>query len=298
MEEYAVITQRIDCVFGSDHQITVKINDDRTLSTVSSTCSADKAETEGLILLGTDKMKTCLGYMECFINHSTGKTRNTYDLPKVYKDTVLSLAATPLANEILSVQRARLRLKEEEKRLEEAVVTDNLVSRRLGEYMQRHLGAQTKAFSIRKEENGCYTFCAAGEKRYDASRGGYYNAEHTPIADRVDGVWVLRNGWDSGKLYNMTNYYGGKCSVCLIDGRTGHDESAGHIRKVNKAAFIGMQATSKEGMRIHNEGILDKDGEPFSFTYRKNTKKLVGVTFAPTEEEIARDYDIPKTTTY
>jgi hypothetical protein len=285
--EYAEIKQRIDCVFGDDHQITVKVNEDGTLGTVFSTCSADKAETEGLIHLGTDPMKTCLGYMDCFIKHVDGEI-NPYSLPSVYQNTVLCNIGGPLKQKVEAKRGLRLRAKQDAEAKEAAASVEGLIARKLREYMGRHIGNRNEAFAIRQEDNGRYTFNLVTETRYNSTSRTHVPTSFKPIADRVDGDWVVRYDWDDGgNIFVVTGRYGGWCEPCGKHGRSGHDETPGHIRNMTKVAFIGMQATSKEGMRLHKDNVCDKEGNPVTFTYRKNTKKLVGVRFG--------EYVVPET---
>lgn len=290
--EYAEIRQTIDCVFGSDHQITVKVNDDGTLGTVFSTCSADKAETEGLILLGTDPMKTCLGYMDCFLKHVNGEIAH-YSLPTVYQNTVLACVGNPLKAKVEAKKSVRLRAKQEEETKEAAKASEGMIARKLREYMVRHIGSRNEAFAIRKEDDGHYTFNLVTSTRYDSTARKHVPTTFKTIADRVEGEWVVRYDWDDGgNIFRVTGHYGGWCEPCGKHGRRGHDETAGHMRAMTKVAFVAMQATSKEGMRIHKDDVRDKDGEPVTYTYRKNSKKLVGVRFG--------EYVVPETdeTTY
>ena len=286
--EYAEIKQTIDCVFGSDHQITVKVNDDGTLGTVFSTCSADKAETEGLILLGTDPMKTCLGYMDCFLKHVNGE-RSYYDLPRVYQGTVLCVVGNPLKDKVQAKVRARQAEKDDTAAKEATKASEGMIARKLREYMVRHIGSRNEAFAIRKEDNGRYTFNLVTGTRYDSTARKHVPTTFKTIADRVDGEWVVRYDWDDGgNIFRVTGHYGGWCEPCGKHGRRGHDETAGHMRAMTKVAFVAMQATSKEGMRLHKDNVCDKEGNPITYTYRKNSKKLVGVRFG--------EYVVPETT--
>ena len=285
--EYAEIKQRIDCVFGDDHQITVKVNEDGTLGTVFSSCSADKAETEGLILLGTDPMKTCFGYMDCFIKHVGGET-SAYNLPKIYQNTVLCNVGGPLKGKVEAKKAARLREKQEAEAIEAAKKTEGMIARKLREYMIRHIGARNDAFAIRQEDDGRYTFNLVTGTRYDSVSRKHVPTSFKAIADRREGMWVVRHDWEEGgNIFRVTGHYGGWCEPCGKHGRRGHDETAGHMRAMTKVAFVAMQATSKEGMRLHKDNVCDKEGNPVTFTYRKNSKKLVGVRFA--------DYVVPET---
>jgi len=285
--EYAEIRQRIDCVFGDDHQITVKVNEDGTLGSVFATCSADKEETDGLILLGTDPMKTCFGYMDCFIKHVDGAT-NPYSLPSVYQNTVLCNIGGPLKQKVEAKKSLRMRAKQDAEAKEAAKSIEGMIPRKLREYMVRHIGERNTAFAIRQEDNGRYTFNLVTGTRYDSTSRKHVPTSFTAIADRVDGDWVVRYDWDDGgNAFRVTGSYGGWCEPCGKHGRRGHDETAGHIRNMTKVAFVGMQATSKEGMRLHKDDVRDKDGERVTFTYRKNSKKLVGVRFG--------EYVVPET---
>lgn len=292
--DYSVITQRVDCVFGHDHYITVKVNEDKSLGNITSTCSADKEETEGLILLGTPPMKTCLGYIDVFLKHAT-EGKGLYDLPQEYRGTFLSLAAAPIQDAVNSKKRRRETERAEAAEREKAQASEGLVQRRLREFIAKTLGTKrANLFSIRKEEGGRYTFNVQSNPTFDYRKQAHVAGTSIPIADRVDGVWVVRHDWDANEeVFRHTGSWGGDCTFCGGRGNRGHDRKKGHVRQVTKAMFLAMQASSQAGIRIVRDGVLNKDGEPVEFKYRANSKNLVGVTFAPapfaylTEEEDA-----------
>jgi hypothetical protein len=293
--DYSVVTQRVDCVFGHDHYITVKIREDKSLDTVYTTCSADKAETEGLILLGTDAMKTCLGYMDVFLKHIKNEV-NHYDLNPLYKNTFLYMAGQPIAGSVSSKSQTRKTEQAAEVKRQEAVASDGLVQRRLREFIAKSVGNRmAKKFSITKEEGGHYTFNVLSAQTYDYRKQTYIGGVPVPIADRLNGEWVVRHGWDSNEeTYRVTGRWGGMCDFCGVDGNSHHDEKKGHIKKTNKAIFKALQASSQAGIRIARDGVVDKNGDPVEFKYRANTKKFIGVKFAPapfdySEEEYAAE---------
>jgi hypothetical protein len=285
---HATITQKVDCIFGHDHTITVEVNSDNTLGNVTTSCSADKEETQGLILLGTDPMKTCLGYMDCFIKHATHEVSYTSygrTAPKQYMGTMLYLAAGPIANEIQNKKNQRRRLQDAISAKEAAKKEESLVCRRLREIMAKWIviGPANQGFSILQEEDGHYTFNVAMDARYDYRTQTTKPGKHYPIADRRDGVWVVREDWEhGGSIYNRTGSWGGTCVTCGGHGNRDHDETKGHRKTLVKKAFIAMQATSAAGMKlIKKYEALETDGaraaEPLEFKYRANQKQFLGV---------------------
>lgn len=280
--DYSVVTQRVDCVFGHDHYITVKIRQDKSLDTIYTTCSADKAETEGLILLGTDPMKTCLGYMDVFLKHVKNEV-NHYDLNPLYKNTFLYLAGQPIASSVSTKSQARKQEAAVEAQRVEAEKSDGLVQRRLREFMAKSVGRKkAKKFVITKEDDGHYTFNVMSASTYDYRLQKDVGGTPVPIADRRNGEWVVRHGWeDNAGVYQHTGRWGGACTFCDVDGNQHHDEKKGHIKKTNKAIFMALQASSQAGIRIARDDVRDKDGEPVEFKYRSNSKKFIGVKFAP-----------------
>lgn len=285
---HATITQNVDCIFGHDHTITVEVNSDNTLGNVTTSCSADKEETQGLILLGTDPMKTCLGYMDCFIKHATREVSyGSYgnQAPKEYVGTMLYLAATPIANEIQNKKNERRRLQDAIETREAKKKEESLVCRRLREYMAKWVavGQAHAGFAILQEDDGRYTFNVKMDDSYDYRSQTKKPGKCLPIADRREGVWVVREDWEHrGEIYNRTGSWGGTCVTCQAHGNRDHDETKGHRKTLVKKAFIAMQATSSEGMRLIKEyEARDTDAarveEPLEFKYRANQKKFVGV---------------------
>lgn len=293
--DYSVVTQKVDCVFGHDHYITVKIREDKSLDTIYTTCSADKAETEGLILLGTDPMKTCLGYMDVFLKHVNNEV-NHYDLNPLYKNTFLYLAGQPIASSVSTKSNTRKAEQAAEAKRAENEKSDGLVQRRLREFISKSIGARkAKKFAITKEDDGHYTFNVMSASTYDYRLQRDVGGTPVPIADRRNGEWVVRHGWEDTKgVYEHTGRWGGACAFCDVDGNSHHDEKKGHIKKTNKAIFMALQASSQAGIRIARDGVLDKYGDPVEFKYRANSKKFIGVKFAPapfdyTEEQYAAE---------
>jgi hypothetical protein len=296
--DYSVVTQRVDCVFGQDHYITAKIREDKSLDTVFTTCSADKAETEGLILLGTDPMKTCLGYMDVFLKHIKNEI-NHYDLNPLYRNTFLYMAGQPIASSVSSKSTERKAAQAAEVARVEASKSEGLVQRRLREFMAKSVGNRmARKFRITQEDDGHYTFNVLPAPTYDHHARKDVGGDPVPIADRKNGEWLLRQGWDNNALvYAHTGRWGGDCPFCGVSGNRDHDEKKGHIKKTDKAIFKALQASSQAGIRIARDGVLDKDGEPVEFKYRANSKKFIGVVLPPpppvvqdwTEDEYAAE---------
>ena len=289
---HATITQNVDCIFGHDHTITVEVNSDNTLGNVTTSCSADKEETQGLILLGTDPMKTCLGYMDCFIKHATREVSfNSYgnSAPREYMGTMLYLAATPIANEIQSKKNKRKRLQDAIATTEARKKEESLVCRRLREYMAKWVavGPAHAAFAILQEEDGHYTFNVKFDDSYDYRTQTQRPGKCLPIADRRNGVWEVREDWEhGGEVYNRTGSWGGTCVTCGAHGNRDHDHTNNHRKTFVKKAFIAMQATSAAGMKlIKDYEALETDEfrkqEPLEFKYRANQKQFLGVRLPP-----------------
>jgi len=286
---HATITQNVDCIFGHDHTITVEVNSDNTLGNVTTSCSADKAETEGLILLGTDPMKTCLGYMDCFIKHATRQVQfNSYGSPQppsAYKGTMLFLAAGPISHEIQSKKNERQRLQDALATKEAERKEESLVCRRLREIMAKWIviGPAHAGFTIVQEDDGHYTFNVKFDAEYDYRTQTKKPGKTLALADRRDGVWVVREDWEHrGEVYHRTGSWGGTCVTCGNHGNRDHDETKNHRKTFVKKAFIAMQATSAEGMKlIKDYEALETDGlreqEPLEFKYRANQKEFIGV---------------------
>jgi hypothetical protein len=288
--DYSVVTQKVDCVFGHDHYITVKIREDKTLDTIYTTCSADKAETEGLILLGTDAMKTCLGYMDVFLKHVKNEI-NHYELNPLYRGTFLYMAGQPIAASVSTKSQNRKQEAAVEARRVEAEKSEGLVQRRLREFMAKSVGSRmSRKFRITQEDDGHYTFNVVTGTTYDHRARKDVGGDSVPIADRKDGVWVLRQGWDANdRVYAHTGRWGGDCAFCGVSGNQHHDEKKGHIAKTNKAIFKALQASSQAGIRIARDEVLDKDGDPVEFKYRSNSKKFIGVKL-PEPLPVVRDW--------
>jgi hypothetical protein len=279
--DYAVITQKVDCVFGhDDHLITVTITDDRTLKTITSTCSADREETDGLILLGTDPMKTCLGYIDCFLKHAKNETSG-YDLSNLYKNTFLYFAGSAVATTNKEKRDARLREQAETKAKLEKEKGHDVVSRRLQEILEgtAGIGHQTAAYMrVRKaEDTGKYTFYTGTGSEYSYTTRLRGPENWVPVATRQEGVWVLRHDWETCGAHNTVSSWGGECAFCHLDGHRDHSDKKGHRRKFTKALMIGLQATGQAGMRLMKEGLTDKNGDALTFKYRKNSKQVMGV---------------------
>lgn len=297
--DYSVVTQRVDCVFGHDHYITVKIRDDKSLDTIYTTCSADKAETEGLILLGTDPMKTCLGYMDVFLKHVNNEV-NHYDLNPLYKNTFLYLAGQPIASSVSTKSNTRKAEQAAEAKRVENEKSDGLVQRRLREFIAKSIGGRkAKKFVITKEEDGHYTFNVMSASTYDYRLQRDVGGTPVPIADRRNGEWVVRHDWENTKgVYQHTGRWGGACAFCDVDGNSHHDEKKGHIKKTNKAIFMALQASSQAGIRIARDGVVDKNGDPVEFKYRANSKKFIGVKFAPAPFDYMKEDNATENTSY
>lgn len=284
----AIITQNVDCIFGHNHTITVEINADNTLGNVTTSCSSDSEETRGLILLGTDPMKTCLGYMECFIKHATGQVNyGSYSsaAPKEYEGTMLYLAAKPIADRIRRKQVERQQQKEETEASERAQKEESLVCRRLREFMARPdvIGAAAAGFAILQEDDGRYTFNVKFDKTYDYRTCTYHASESLPLADRREGIWVVREDWEhKQRIYNRTGSWGGKCVTCQAHGNRDHDDTKNHRKILVKKAFIAMQATSALGMQLIKQYESEEcPEEPLEFKYRANQKQFLGVRMPP-----------------
>ena len=297
--DYSVVTQRVDCVFGHDHYITVKIQEDKTLDTIYTTCSADKAETEGLILLGTPAMKTCLGYMDVFLQHVKGA--NVYNLPTEYRNTFLCKAGEPIAISVGTKNAIRKAEAAAEVKRQEDEKSEGLIQRRLREFIAKSVGnKKATKFSIVREEDGHYTFNILSEQTFNYRTQAHEGGQPVPLADRRNGEWVVRHGWDTNlETYKVTGRWGGQCEFCGVDGNSYHDEKKGHIRKTNNAIFKAMQASSQAGIRIARDGVLDKNGDPVEFKYRANSKNLIGVKFAPAPFDYSeKEYADAENTSY
>jgi hypothetical protein len=288
--DYSVVTQRVDCVFGHDHYITAKIREDKSLDTVYTTCSADKAETEGLILLGTDPMKTCLGYMDVFLKHIKNEV-NHYDLNPLYRNTFLYMAGQPIASSVSHKSTERKAEQLAEVQRVEAEKSEGLVQRRLREFMAKSVGnAIARKFRITQEEDGHYTFNVLKGMTYDHRARKDVGGNPVPIADRKNGEWRLRYGWDQNTdVFAHTGRWGGDCAFCGVSGNRDHDDKKGHIRKTTQGIFKALQASSQAGIRIVRDGVLDKDGDPVEFKYRSNSKKFIGVVL-PEPAPVVRDW--------
>lgn len=283
--EHAVIQQRVPCIFGDDHLITVEVGSDNTLGVVTTTCTGEaKEETEGLILLGTDPMKTCLGYMEAFLKHvNNPKASYSQDFCDEYRGTLLHLVGGTINAKVRAKQEARLKLVKEQEHLEEAKATSNFVCNMFKEHAYNALGPAAHGIIFTKHEGNTFTASVVRPNtRYDYALQKSVQVKPAPIADRVKGEWVIRRGaLIPGAIAFCTLDYGGRCVHCQAKGNRNHNGSQKHEKTLIKNVLIGLQATSAEGVRLTKSGITDKNGDPFSFTYRANMKqeKLIGVRF-------------------
>ena len=286
--EHAVIQQRVSCVFGDDHLITVEVGTDNTLGVVTTTCTGEaKEETEGLILLGTDPYKTCLGYMKAFLKHVNNENpsyNQTFD--KEYKGTLLHLIGGTLNDKVRGKAEARRALVKEQEAIEAAKATSNLVCDMFKEHAYKALGPAADGIIFIKNPDNTYKACVAGRtSRYDYSTRKSVPLDPPAVADRVKGEWVIRPGaLEPESAAFMTLDYGGRCVHCQAKGNRNHNTSVKHEKTLVKNVLIALQAASAEGVRL-TKTVVDAEGNTPTFTYRANMKieKLIGVRFARQE---------------
>lgn len=278
------IVENVDCVFGKDHTITVRIDKDKHIKYLGCDCYPDKDEVEGMIALGTDEKKTCLGTMRAFIRHvnnqkdKNGYQTNYYGMSRenpVYGNSVLYLIATTLESAISKKKRDRGDLKAE---LESYKEKESVVCRQLRNVITREVGPVNTCFELRHTDADLYTF----NLRHAAHTTYDYNLRKSvtkfrgsvPVATRIKGVWQVEADW---KALLKDSYQTRECLYCGLTGHNNHNSTKGHARKSAAAMFIALQCTSREGLRLRKDNVVDKKGEPVKFKYRAGSKTLVGV---------------------
>jgi hypothetical protein len=268
------IVQEVDCVFGENHAITLVISEDNTLAYIGCDCYSHKRETEGLIALGTDEMKTCLGQMTYFLKVIKDEVQTYYGMPEPYKKLLISSLATRIGDKIKNKRYKRAILKSEREKLNE---TESVVARRLRKFMKERIGSLNESFLINRVDNELYELYALtqAETAYKAKNIVPNMPTSSPsLAFRKKGIWYVNDDWESllEKAWSAR-----RCPFCNIQGNNDHSTSKAHKRNIAKVFFIALQSTSARGIRMTLDNTLDSKGEPFKFTYRKGMKDIIGV---------------------
>jgi hypothetical protein len=250
-------------------------------------------------------MKTCLGYIDCFLKHAKNEV-NSYDLSDLYRNTFLYFAGGAVANTNKEKANARAREKQEAAAKAEREKGHDVVTRRLQEIMESTVGlghGTANYLRVRKnEDTGRYGFWVGAGSDYNMITRQRGPDRWTQVATRVDGQWVLRHDWDENdKVYQTVGTWGGDCAFCHLDGHRGHSDKKGHRSKLTKAMFLGLQATSQAGMRLRKEA--DAQDKVVEFKYRKNSKNILGVKLEPAprrvyDTETMEFHDAPSDTSY
>lgn len=283
----STLIQNVKCVYGRDHVVHIRVDQEKKVEYIGCSCYKNKEEVEGMILLGADPLKTCLGQMKLFLSYITtnkdleGTKFSSYKVSQTAPDFTSSLlyqVSPIIQSNIQGKQSRRNKLKSEILALQE---TESVVSRRLRAIMAREIGPCNRYFSIRQDDTDHYSFYTVGKetRKWDSvqSRNLIMPRPLAKIAERRKGVWYMDRWWQD-RIEALE--VGRGCPFCGLQGRYKHDDTASHMTKVKKAMFIALQSTSKAGLGIRRDRVLDKKGEElYKFTYRKKAKHLVGIEF-------------------
>lgn len=267
------LVETVPCVFGENgyHDVTIVLNENKMLEDIKCGCDEAREETEGLILLGTDEMKTCLGHRNMFIKQAKECITSSYGLPNEFTSTLLFSLGTVVAARVSKIRREREAEAEREKARRAMEAENDHVTLRLNEIISKALGDEPARVIqiVRREQGGKKVYCLGtrGGRAYNQNRGPFRT-----IAVRDQGEWVFPETFtEKGEWLNTTSSWGGFCGVCKGDGYRGHNHTKSHTKNMVKAIMIAGQATSSAGMRL-----LQKNPD-HEFKYRKNSRTLVGV---------------------
>ena len=273
-----VITESVPCVFGPGgrHEVTITLNDKYMLEDIKCGCDAEREETEGLILLGTNEMSTCLGQRNTFLKHIKGESE--YRLAREYQaSAILFRVGSLVQSNVANLRRQReLEQQELQKRAQEEAENDH-VTLRLNGIIRETIGEEPASVVsiVRRERNGqpMYVLGVRGERQYPNPRGQLRTA-----AFRVQGEWLFRENYMRQAWTSTVGSWGGHCAVCQGEGYRDHNGTKKHEKIIEKTIMLAAQATSGEGVR------LAKADSEYEFTYRKNKKHIPGVRIVSEDE--------------
>lgn len=279
MSQRTVLTELVPCVFGPGglHEVTISLNENQMLDDIKCGCDEARAETEGLILLGTDEMTTCLGIRNTLIKHVSGEESVAYRLPIAYQKTIVSKVGDIAARAAREVRTQRENLARQEAIQKQIAEETDHITDRLNQSIRNELfTTQAEVIEVvRRTINDTRTYVLGSR----VGRGYGSPGAVKGIAVRRNGTWVFpksfreHSGWQ-----DIISDWGGTCGVCCGDGYRGHCRTKTHTKNMEKAIMFAAQVSSRDGMALK---AADPEHE---FTYRKNSRKLVGIEFMEDSE--------------